>query len=153
MGRKLEKLVKEKELSNLFLDQAEDILNGLIFDSSSKDNQNQLLFMTCIENSLSYLADEIYKSFESDIDPIQELNFKYKLIKLSNTPALKNIISKEIQPDGLLYLLEDSKEKLFTEKNENLITSNQSNDLKKFSLILDKYKIFKELLRKILDEC
>ena len=153
MGRKLEKLVKEKELSNLFIDQAEDILNGLIFDSSSKDNQNQLLFMTCIENSLSYLADEIYKSFKSDIDPILELNFKHKLIRLSNTAALKNIILKEIQPDGLLYLLEDSKEKLFTENNENLITTNQSNDLKKFSLILDKYKIFKELLRKILDEC
>ncbi len=67
MGRKLEKLVKEKELSNLFIDQAEDILNGLIFDSSSKDNQNQLLFMTCIESSLSYLADEIYKSFEFNL--------------------------------------------------------------------------------------
>jgi len=153
VGGKLEKLVKEKELSNLYLDLSEEILSNLVFNSSSKENQNQLLFISCIENSISSLADEIYKSFKSDIDSIKELNFKHKLIQLSNTVALKNIILKEMEPDGLIYLLEDSKEKLLSEKNENLITSNQSNDLKKFSLILDKYKIFKELLRKILDEC
>ncbi len=35
----------------------------------------------------------------------------------------------------------------------NIISTNKLNDLKKFSLILNKYKSFKELLRKLLDEC
>ena len=153
MGSKFKELVKEKELSNLYIDLSEGILNNLVFDSSPKDNQNQLLFINCIEISISYLADDIYKSLESDIDSIEDLNFKFKLIKLSNSEVLKNIILKEIEPSGFVYQLEDSKDKLVSDNDKNFIASNQSNDLKKFSLILDKYKTFKELLRKILDEC
>ena len=153
MGSKFKELVKEKELSNLYIDLSEGILNNLVFDSSPKDNQNQLLFINCIESSISYLADDIYKSFESDIDSIEDLNFKFKLIQLSNSEVLKNIILKEIEPSGFIYQLEDSKDKLVSDNDKNFIASNQSNDLKKFSLILDKYKTFKELLRKILDEC
>ena len=145
--------MREKELSNLYIDLSEEILKNLVFDSSPQDNQNQLLFLNCIENSISYLADDIYKSFESDIDPIEDLNFKFKMIQLANSEVLKNIILKEIEPSGFIYQLENSKNKLVSDNDNNLITSNQSNDLKKFSLILDKYKIFKELLRKILDEC
>ena len=139
--------------SNLYIDLSEEILKSLVFDSSPQDNQNQLLFLNCIENSISYIADDIYKSFESDINSIEDLNFKFKLIQLSNSEVLKNIILKEIEPSGFIYQLENSKNKLVSDNENNLITSNQSNDLKKFSLILDKYKIFKELLRKILDEC
>ena len=153
VGSKLKELVKEKELSNLYIDISEEILKNLVFDSSPQDNQNQLLFINCIENSISYLADDIYKSFESDIDSIEDLNFKFKMIQLANSEVLKNIILKEIEPSGFIYQLEDSKDKLVSDHDKNLITSNQSNDLKKFSLILNKYKIFKELLRKILDEC
>ena len=145
--------MREKELSNLYIDLSEEILKNLVFDSSPKDNQNQLLFINCIENSISYLADDIYKSFESDIDSIEDLNFKFKMIQLANSEVLKNIVLKEIEPSGFIYQLENSKNKLVSDNDNNLITSNQSNDLKKFSLILDKYKIFKELLRKILDEC
>tara|TARA_B100000530_G_scaffold35151_1_gene20376 strand:- start:290 stop:727 length:438 start_codon:yes stop_codon:yes gene_type:complete len=145
--------MREKELSNLYIDLSEEILKNLVFDSSPQDNQNQLLFLNCIENSISYFADDIYKSFESDINSIEDLNFKFKLIQLSNSEVLKNIILKEIEPSGFIYQLENSKNKLVSDNDNNLITSNQSNDLKKFSLILDKYKIFKELLRKILDEC
>ena len=153
MGSKLKELLREKELSNLYIDLSEEILKNLVFDSSPQDNQNQLLFLNCIENSISYFADDIYKSFESDINSIEDLNFKFKLIQLSNSEVLKNIILKEIEPSGFIYQLENSKNKLVSDNDNNLITSNQSNDLKKFSLILDKYKIFKELLRKILDEC
>ena len=153
MGSKLKELVKEKELSNLYIDLSEEILKNLVFDSSPQDNQNQLLFLNCIENSISYFADDIYKSFESDIDSIEDLNFKFKMIQLANSEVLKNIILKEIEPSGFIYQLEDSKDKLVSDHDKNLIISNQSNDLKKFSLILDKYKTFKELLRKILDEC
>ena len=82
MDSKFKELVKEKELSNLYIDLSEEILNNLVFDSSPKDNQSQLLFINCIENSISYLADDIYKSLESDIDSIEDLNFKFKLIKI-----------------------------------------------------------------------
>ena len=144
--------MEEKELSNLFIDLSENILQKISFDSSLEDHQNQLLFLICIENSLYHLADDIYKIFSSEIDNIDNLSFKYRWIKLQEAPAIKNLIQKELDPDGLIYLIEDAKIKII--KNDtNLITTNYSNNLKKYSLILNKYKMFTELLRKLLDEC
>ncbi len=144
--------MEEKELSNLYIDLSENILQKISFDSSLEDHQNQLLFLTCIENSLYHLADDIYKIFSSEIDNIDNLSFKYRWIKLQEAPAIKNLIQKELDPDGLIYLIEDAKIKII--KNDtNLITTNYSNNLKKYSLILNKYKMFTELLRKLLDEC
>lgn len=152
MGSKFKKLVEEKELSNLYIDLSENILQKISFDSSLEDHQNQLLFLICIENSLNHLADDIYKIFSSEIDNIDNLSFKYRWIKLQEAPAIKNLIQKELDPDGLIYLIEDAKIKII--KNDtNLITTNYSNNLKKYSLILNKYKMFTELLRKLLDEC
>tara|TARA_B100000886_G_C20303544_1_gene440757 strand:+ start:158 stop:592 length:435 start_codon:yes stop_codon:yes gene_type:complete len=144
--------VEEKELSNLYIDLSENILQKISFDSSLEDHQNQLLFLICIENSLYHLANDIYKIFSSEIDNIDNLSFKYRWIKLQEAPAIKNLIQKELDPDGLIYLIEDAKIKII--KNDtNLITTNYSNNLKKYSLILNKYKMFTELLRKMLDEC
>tara|TARA_Y200000002_G_scaffold339740_1_gene309892 strand:+ start:2480 stop:2914 length:435 start_codon:yes stop_codon:yes gene_type:complete len=144
--------VEEKELSNLYIDLSENILQKISFDSSLEDHQNQLLFLICIENSLYHLADDIYKIFSSEIDNIDNLSFKYRWIKLQEAPAIKNLIQKELDPDGLIYLIEDAKIKII--KNDtNLITTNYSNNLKKYSLILNKHKMFTELLRKLLDEC
>ena len=152
MGSKSKKLVEEKELSNLYIDLSENILQKISFDSSLEDHQNQLLFLICIENSLNHLADNIYKIFSSEIDNIGNLSFKYRWIKLQEAPAIKNLIQKELDPDGLIYLIEDAKIKII--KNDtNLITTNYSNNLKKYSLILNRYKMFTELLRKLLDEC
>ena len=152
MGSKFKKLVEEKELSNLYIDLSENILQKISFDSSLEDHQNQLLFLICIENSLNHLADDIYKIFSSEIDNIDNLSFKYRWIKLQEAPAIKNLIQKELDPDGLIYLIEDAKIKII--KNDtNLITTNYSNNLKKYSLILNKHKMFTELLRKMLDEC
>lgn len=152
MGSKFKKLVEEKELSNLYIDLSENILQKISFDSSLEDHQNQLLFLICIENSLNHLADDIYKIFSSEIDNIDNLSFKYRWIKLQEAPAIKNLIQKELDPDGLIYLIEDAKIKII--KNDtNLITTNYSNNLKKYSLILNRYKMFTELLRKLLDEC
>jgi len=152
VGSKSKKLVEEKELSNLYIDLSENILQKISFDSSLEDHQNQLLFLICIENSLNHLADNIYKIFSSEIDNIDNLSFKYRWIKLQEAPAIKNLIQKELDPDGLIYLIEDAKIKII--KNDtNLITTNYSNNLKKYSLILNKYKMFTELLRKLLDEC
>ena len=66
---------------------------------------------------------------------------------------IENIVFSEFDEDGLMSLLQDSKMRVISVPDQNIISSNKSNDLKKFSLILNKYKTFNELLRKILDEC
>ena len=142
-----------KELSNLYIDLSEDILEKLIFDSSFKDKQNQLLFINCIENSISFLADHIHSSFSNQIESINHLNYKYKWVELSKLETIKNVIQKELDNDGMIEMIEDSKKRILLINNDNLISSNKENDLKKFSLILNKYKTFNELLRKILEEC
>ena len=153
MESKFKKLVEFKELSNLYIDLSEDILKNLIFDSSIKDKQNQLLFINCIENSISYLADHIYNSFSIQMESINHLNFKNKWIELSKLETIKNVIQKELDHDGMIEMIDDSKMRILSINNDNLISTNKENDLKKFSLILNKYKTFSELLRKILDEC
>ena len=153
MEPKLKKLVEFKELSNLYIDLSEDILEKLIFDSSFKDKQNQLLFINCIENSISFLADHIHTSFSNQIESINHLNFKYKWVELCKLETIKNVIQKELDNDGMIEMIEDSKKRILSINNDNFISSNKENDLKKFSLILNKYKTFNELLRKILEEC
>ena len=148
MGSEFEKLVKNKELSNLYFDISQEILN-----KPNIDNNTQLLFLVCIENSLSYFADDIFENFKDDSKPIDHLNYIFKWDELSNVLPIKNIITKELTSDGLISLIEKSKNILFREDNKNLISSSELNDLKKFNSIIDKYKAFKELLRKTLDEC
>ncbi len=142
-----------KELSNLYIDLSEEILKDINFDSSSKDNQNQLLFISCIENSLDCDANHIYEIFKNDLESIEELNFKFKWKRLMGIRTIENIVLSEFDEDGLISLLQDSKTRVISVPDQNIISSNKSNDLKKFSLILNKYKTFSELLRKILDEC
>ena len=142
-----------KELSNLYIDLSEEILKDINFDSSTKDNQNQLLFISCIENSLDCDANHIYEIFKNDLESIEELNFKSKWKRLMGIRTIENIVYSEFGEDGLMSLLQDSKMRVISVPDQNIISSNKSNDLKKFSLILNKYKTFNELLRKILDEC
>ena len=142
-----------KELSNLYIDLSEEILKDINFDSSSKDYQNQLLFISCIENSLDCDANHIYEIFKNDLESIEELNFKSKWKRLMGIRTIENIVYSEFDEDGLMSLLQDSKMRVISVPDQNIISSNKSNDLKKFSLILNKYKTFNELLRKILDEC
>jgi hypothetical protein len=145
--------VKNKELSNQFLDISEDILDKLKIGNFSVSKNNQLLFLVCIENSLMYLANDIFDTFQNELKPIKDLNYKSKWLEISNVMALKNIILKELDSDGVINQIEKSKNIIFRENDENLITRSETNDLKKFILILDKYKAFKEILRKTLYEC
>ena len=145
--------MKNKELSNQFLDISEDILDKLKIGNFSDTKNNQLLFLVCIENSLMYLANDIFDTFQNELKPIKDLNYKSKWHEISNVMALKNIILKELDSDGLINQIEKSKNIIFRENDENLITRSETNDLKKFILILDKYKAFKEILRKTLYEC
>ena len=153
MESKLKKLVEFKELSNLYIDLSEDILKNLIFDSSIEDKQSQLLFINCVENSISFLADHIHTSFTNQLESINHLNFKYKWVELCKLESIENVIQKELDNDGLIEIVEDSKKRILSINNDNLISTNKENDLKKYSLILNKYKTFDELLRKILEEC
>ena len=145
--------MKNKELSNQFLDISEDILDELKIGNFSDTKNNQLLFLVCIENSLMYLANDIFDTFQNELKPIKDLNYKSKWYEISNVMALKNIILKELDSDGVINQIEKSKNIIFRENDENLITRSETNDLKKFILILDKYKAFQEILRKTLYEC
>jgi len=145
--------VQNRELSNLYEDIAEDILNNLVFDASNVDYVNQLLFVSMMENAISYLADDVFDSFNKSETEISNLNSIHKWISLKQFKFLENLIEQEFKDDGLFYLIKDAKSKLFKEVEENLILSNKENSLKKFNLILNKYKSFKDLLRKVLDEC
>ena len=145
--------MKNKELSNQFLDISEDILDKLKIGNFSDTKNNQLLFLVCIENSLMYLANDIFDTFQNELKPIKDLNYKSKWHEISNVMALKNIILKELDSDGVINQIEKSKNIIFRENDENLITRSETNDLKKFILILGKYKAFKEILRKTLYEC
>lgn len=153
MVREFEKLVEFIELSNLYQDLAEETLESINFDSSPADNHKQILFFIYLENSLDSLAQNTYQTFDKELDPIDNFNFKFKWIKLSEIKVIKNIIKSELMIDGLIPIIEDSKEKIFSISDANLISTNKSNNLKKFLLILNKYKSFKELLRKTLYEC
>ena len=146
-------LVQNSELSNLYEDIAKDIIKNLEFDSSNEDQINQLLFISMIENAISYLANHTLDLFNKPKNEISELNYIYKWNSLKQYESIKNIVEKEFKSDGLLSIVEDAKEKLFKEVETNLILSNSANSLKKFNLILNKYKTFKDLLRKVLDEC
>ncbi len=153
MDREQKILVEEKEFSNLYEDMAKEFLTSLKFDNSVSDNNNQLLFLSCFENSLSYFADEIYENFKNDIDPIDKFNNLNKWRELSKIKIFSNIISEEIENNGFINQINDSKYKVADNSIQNLIISNESNTLKKFNSLLDKYKTFKELLRKMLHEC
>ena len=146
-------VVNEKELSNLYQDLSYDILKKLKFDQSVEDNQNQLLFLTCCEKSLTYFADEVSSYFKNDLKNFNTLNFFYKWRELSEISTISNLIVNEIGQNGFIYQINLFKSNILQKDNDNLIVSTQSNDLKKFNLLLDKYKTFKDLLRKMLDEC
>ena len=146
-------VVKQKELSNLYQDLSHNILKKLKFDQSVEDNQNQLLFLTCCEKSLTYFADEVRSYFKNDLKDFNTLNFFYKWRELSEISTISNIIVNEIGQNGFINQINLFKSNILQKDNENLIVSTQSNDLKKFNLLLDKYKTFKDLLRKMLDEC
>jgi len=153
VGSESKVLVQNRELSNLYEDIAEDILNNLVFDSSNVDYVNQLLFVSMMENAISYLADDVFDSFNKSETEISNLNSIHKWISLKQFKFLENLIEQEFKDDGLFYIIKDAKSKLFKEVEVNLILSNKENSLKKFNLILNKYKSFKDLLRKVLDEC
>ena len=154
MGSEFKKLVNSKELVNLYLDICEDIHANLVFDESSKDKNNLYLFLSSLEQSLDFLALDISSILNMDINLLNKLNYQAKWNVLADEPAIKNIIDNEFNnSDGIFLLINSTKEKLMNPVNASIIASNDTIDLKKINLILDKYKRFMLLLRKTLEEC
>ena len=146
--------MNSKELVNLYLDICEDIYTNLVFDESSKDKNNLYLFLSSLEQSLDFLALDISSILNTDITLLNKLNYQAKWNVLADEPAIKNIIDNELNnSDGIFILINSTKEKLMNPVNASIIASNDTINLKKINLILDKYKRFMLLLRKTLEEC
>ena len=154
MGPKFKKLVNSKELINLYLDICEDILTNLVFDGSNKDKNNLYLFLSSLEQSLDFLATDVSSILNLDSNTFTKLNHIAKWNILADEPAIKNIINNEFnKSDGIFLLISSTKDKLFNPIDSTIIASNDTINLKKINLILDKYKRFMLLLRKTLEEC
>ena len=142
-----------KEYVNLYLDICNELLTKLTFDKSASDNSNQHIFFITLDKSMNHLADEVlsYSSIEQSL--FSSLNSSAKWNLLSDDIAFKNIIKRELEPNGFLYEFNQTQEKLFNPIDQSIIISNDSINLKKFISILDKYKEFMFMLRKTTEEC
>ena len=153
MGTEPKKLVESKELVNLYLDICENIILKLTFDKSSSDISNQYLFFLSLEQSLNYLADDMFSNLSIEDPFFGSKNYLSKWDLLSNESSVKNIVRKELTHDGFLHDIKTTQKKLIAPIDESIITSTDSLNLKKFILILDNYKRFMFLLRKTIEEC
>ena len=141
-------------LVNLEFIICEDIHTNLVFDVCSNDINNLYLFLSSLEQSLDFLALDISSILNMDIILLNKLNYQAKWNVLADEPAIKNIIDNEFNnSDGIFLLINSTKEKLMNPVNASIIASNDTINLKKINLILDKYKRFMLLLRKTLEEC
>ena len=142
-----------RELVNHYLDISENLLSKLVLNKSIKSQSDQYLFILSIEQSLDYLADSIAESLNFKSSKFISYEYQTKWLELSSNQAIKNIINNELVPSVLFHQLKQTKKNLHEPVNDLIIVSNETLSLKKFNLLLDKYKEFIILLRKTLDEC
>ena len=142
-----------RELVNHYLDISENLLSKLVLNKSINSQSDQHLFILSIEQSLDYLADSIAESINFKSSKFISYEYQTKWLELSSNQAIKNIINNELVPGGLFHQLKQTKKILHEPVNDLIIVSNETLSLKKFNLLLDKYKEFIILLRKTLDEC
>jgi hypothetical protein len=145
--------VDPRELVNHYLDISENLLSKLVLNKSINSQSDQHLFILSIEQSLDYLADSIAESINFKSSKFISYKYQTKWLELSSNQAIKNIINNELVPGGLFHQLKQTKKILHEPVNDLIIVSNETLSLKKFNLLLDKYKEFIILLRKTLDEC
>ena len=142
-----------RELVNHYLDISENLLSKLVLNKSINSQSDQHLFILSIEQSLDYLADSIAESINFKSSKFISYEYQTKWLELSSNQAIKNIINNELVSSGLFHQLKQTKKILHEPVNDLIIVSNETLSLKKFNLLLDKYKEFIILLRKTLDEC
>ena len=141
------------ELVNHYLDLSTEILKNISFDNSHLDYQNRLIFCISTEKSLDAFADEVYKKENLHINNFDDQNFSSKFESIKNNYPSNQIINNENKGDGIICLFKDLFAKEIDQVNSNLITTSNENNLKKFSLLLDRYKEWINFYRKIHDEC
>ena len=142
-----------KELVNLYLDIADSLLSKLALNNSKDDDSDQYLFVLSIEQSLNSLADSIAASINFNNSDFSSYEYQKKWIELSSNSFLRNIIKNEFSPNGLFSDLKQVKKMLHEPVNDLIIVSNETLSLKKFNLLLNRYKEFIIILRKSLEEC
>ena len=142
-----------KELVNLYLDIADSLLSKLALNNSKDDDSDQYLFVLSIEQSLNSLADSIAASINFNNSDFSSYEYQKKWIELSSNSFLENIIKNEFSPNGLFNDLKQVKKMLHEPVNDSIIVSNETLNLKKFNLLLNRYKEFITILRKSLEEC
>ena len=142
-----------KELVNLYLDIADSLLSKLALNNSKDDDSDQYLFVLSIEQSLNSLADSIAASINFNNSDFSSYEYQKKWIELSSNSFLENIIKNEFSPNGLFNDLKQVKKMLHEPINDLIIVSNETLSLKKFNLLLNRYKEFIIILRKSLEEC
>jgi len=145
--------VDPKELVNLYLDIADSLLSKLVLNNSKDDDSDQYLFVLSIEQSLNSLADSIAASINFNNSDFSSYEYQKKWIELSSNSFLENIIKNEFSPNGLFNDLKQVKKMLHEPVNDSIIVSNETLSLKKFNLLLNRYKEFIIILRKSLEEC
>jgi len=145
--------VDPKELVNLYLDIADSLLSKLALNNSKDDDSDQYLFVLSIEQSLNSLADSIAASINFNNSDFSSYEYQKKWIELSSNSFLENIIKNEFSPNGLFNDLKQVKKMLHEPVNDSIIVSNETLSLKKFNLLLNRYKEFIIILRKSLEEC
>ena len=141
------------ELVNHYLDLSSDTLNQITFDGSQSDNQLRLIFCLALEKSFDSFADEIYKKENFNIEKFSQMKPISKFRSIYDNYPSYGLVNNQFRIDGFITLFNESFEKEIEQDNFNLITSSSTNNLKKFISLLDMYKQWINLFRKMHEEC
>ena len=141
------------ELVNHYLDLSSDTLQQIKFDGSQTDNQLRLIFCLALEKSFDSFADEIYKKENFNIEKFSQMKPISKFRSIYDNYPSYGLVNNQFRNDGFITLFKESFEKEIEQDNLNLITSSSTNSLKKFISLLDIYKQWINLFRKMHEEC
>jgi hypothetical protein len=145
--------VESFELVNHYLDLSSDTLQQIKFDGSQTDNQLRLIFCLALEKSFDSFADEIYKKENFNIEKFSQMKPFSKFRSIYDNYPSYGLVNNQFRNDGFITLFKESFEKEIEQDNLNLITSSSTNSLKKFISLLDMYKQWINLFRKMHEEC
>jgi hypothetical protein len=106
-----------------------------------------------LEKSFDSFADEIYKKENFNIEKFSQMKPISKFRSIYDNYPSYGLVNNQFRNDGFITLFKESFEKEIEQDNLNLITSSSTNSLKKFISLLDIYKEWINLFRKMHEEC
>jgi hypothetical protein len=106
-----------------------------------------------LEKSFDSFADEIYKKENFNIEKFSQMKPFSKFRSIYDNYPSYGLVNNQFRNDGFITLFKESFEKEIEQDNLNLITSSSTNSLKKFISLLDIYKEWINLFRKMHEEC